>query len=400
MPDIIPRPGFRNTLRLPGARVVERLATGGILVAASWPGLDMLWRGRTTPRLSGLSGGLVGTPKVSVVVAARNEADGIRAGVTSLLEQDYQALEVVVVDDRSTDGTAAVLASFGSERLRVVTIDELPPGWLGKPHALFVGAQETSGDWLLFTDADVVFAPGCVRLAVGYAVSQGLDHLTLSPTLRARGFWLNAFVAFFAYLLLISLRLYRVNDPASGVGVGLGAFNLVRRTAYEAVGTYAAVARRPDDDVRFGQRVRQIGLRQQILDGSDLLGVEWYPSLWVALAGLEKNFFAGYDYSVAAALLSQTVLLAVFVWPWLALYRGWARWLSIGTIAVNVVTMLSARARLGGRPGLSELAYALATPITAILVCYAALRSMLLTLRHKGIRWRDTFYPLSDLRSE
>jgi cellulose synthase/poly-beta-1,6-N-acetylglucosamine synthase-like glycosyltransferase len=375
------------------------ILTGGILLAASWPGLDMLWRGRATPPLSAVRESSQETPPVSIVVAARNEAEGVRGGVTSLLDQDYPDLEVVVVNDRSTDATGSVLASLASERLRVVTIEELPPGWLGKPHALFVGAQQARGDWLLFTDADVVFEPGCVRLAVGHAVSQRLDHLTLGPTLRARGFWLNAFVAFFAYLLLISLRLYRVNDPSSGVGVGLGAFNLVRRSAYEAIGTYAAVARRPDDDVRLGQRVRQLGLRQQLLDGSDLLSVEWYPSLGAAVAGLEKNFFAGYDYNVAGALLSQAVLLAVYVWPWLAIWRRSCRWLSLVTIAVNVTTMVSGRARLGGRPGLSELAYAMATPITAILVCYTAVRSMLLTLTQHGIRWRDTFYPLADLRS-
>jgi cellulose synthase/poly-beta-1,6-N-acetylglucosamine synthase-like glycosyltransferase len=378
------------------------VAPAAVLLAAAWPGLDMLWRGRDTPRLSSLAADQadqMSLPRVSVVVAARNEADGVRAGVTSLLAQDYPQLEVVVVNDRSTDATGAVLASLASERLRGVSIEELPPGWLGKPHALWVGAQHARGEWLLFTDADVVFAPACVRRAVRYAAAHGLDHLTLTPTLAARGFWLNAFVALFTYLLLISLRLYRVNDPRSGVGVGLGAFNLLRRSAYEAIGTYAAVARRPDDDVRLGQRVRRLGLRQRLLDGSDLMSVEWYPSLRAAVAGLEKNFFAGYDYSVGAALVSQSVLLALFVWPWLAVWRR-PRWLWLATIGVNVTTMVAARARLGGRPGPSEVAYALVTPVTAVVVCYAGLRSMLVTVKSGGIRWRDTFYPLSELRGD
>ena len=396
--------------------MIERLVPAGLFLAAVWPGLDMLWRGRPTPRLTsrvpaGAAGAGRGRPRVSVVVAARNEAAGVRAGVGSLLDQDYPELEVVVVDDRSTDGTGQVLAEFSAAaaaaaaqagRLRVVRVDELPPGWLGKPHALWTGARQASGEWLLFTDADVVFQPGCVRQAVAYAAAQGLDHLTLSPAISARGWWLSAFVAFFLYLLLVSLRLYRVNDPTSGVGVGLGAFNLLRRAAYDAIGTYAAVARRPDDDVRLGQRVRQLGLRQQLLDGSDLLEVEWYPSLAAALHGLEKNFFAGYDYNVGGALLSNTLLLATYVWPWLAVWRarGWSRGLWLATIAANVTTFLGARARLGVRPDLAQLSYALATPATALLVSYAALRSMLLTITQGGIRWRDTFYPLSELRAD
>jgi cellulose synthase/poly-beta-1,6-N-acetylglucosamine synthase-like glycosyltransferase len=387
-------------------RTIEELVTPVVLLLALLPGLDMVWHGRSTPRLSSLgpAGPPGALPRVSVVVAARNEGAAVGAAVASLLRQDYSDLEVVVVNDRSTDGTGHVLgelAAAHADRLRVVTIEQLPDGWLGKPHALWVGARQATGGWLLFTDADVIFEPSCLRRAVGYAERAGLDHLTLGPAIRTRGFWLGAFVAFFTYLLVISLRLYRVNDPTGRVGVGLGAFNLLRREAYAAVGTYAAVARRPDDDVRLGQRVRQLGLHQQLLDGSDLLRVEWYPSLRAAILGLEKNFFAGYDYHLGAALASNALLLAVYVWPWLAVWRaaGWARWLLVGTLGAEVGMFLKTRSGLGGRSGMAELGYALVMPVSALLVSYTAVRSVLLALVRGGIRWRDTFYPLSELRA-
>jgi glycosyltransferase involved in cell wall biosynthesis len=386
-------------------RVLERSFAAAVLLAALVPAVDMLRHGRPTPRLSSLPAAPPPEPppRLSVVVGARNEQAGVRAAVASLLRQDYPDLELVVVDDRSTDATGRVLGDLAKahpDRLHVVTIERLPPGWLGKPHALWVGARRATGRWLLFTDADVVFEPSCLRRAVGYAEQAGLDHLTLGPAIRTRGFWLGAFVAFFAYLLVISLRLYRVNDPSSRVGVGLGAFNLLRREAYVAIGTYAAVARRPDDDIRLGRRVRQLGLRQQLLDGSDLLAVEWYPSLGAAIVGLEKNFFAGYDYRLPAALAGNALLLAVYVWPWLAAWRaaGWMRALALGTIGADVGTFLHARSGLGARSAMAELGYALAMPVSALLVSYTALRSALLVLRRGGIRWRDTFYPLAELR--
>ena len=384
------------------SRLLARWFPPAVLVAVALPGLEMVWRGRTIPRLSLMATSSQGQ-RTSVVVAARNEAATIRRGLTSLIHQDHPDFEIIVVDDRSTDGTGLILAELQAEhprRLHVVTVAVLPAGWLGKPHALWLGAQHASGEWLLFTDADVVLEPSCLRRAVDYAVSAGLDHLTVSPAIHTRTFWLGAFVAFFAYLLVLSLRLYRVNDPTDRAGIGLGAFNLLRRDAYDAIGTYQAVALRPDDDVRLGQRVRHVGLRQQLLDGAGLLEVEWYPSLRAAIVGLEKNFFAGYNYSITAALASISLLLAAYVWPWLAVWcvAGARRLLLGGTIAVEMATFLKVRSQWGGRPRPVELGYTLVMPVSALLVSFAALRSAVLTLIRGGIRWRETFYPLSELR--
>jgi cellulose synthase/poly-beta-1,6-N-acetylglucosamine synthase-like glycosyltransferase len=258
-------------------------------------------------------------PRLSIIVPARNEEQGVRTAVQSLLRQDYPALELIVVDDRSTDRTGAILAALAGEhpaRLRVLTVTELPAGWLGKNHAVWLGARESSGAWLLFTDADVVFDPTCLRRAMAYAEAQRLDHLTMSPRLLAHGYWLNAFVNFFLYAFTVFGRPDLANDPKSQVGVGVGAFNLIRRSAYERIGTHLAISLRPDDDIKLGMRVKLAGLRQRLLNGADVLSVRWYATLGAAIRGLEKNSFAGVEYRVSRTLSAVALLAGLLAAPW------------------------------------------------------------------------------------
>jgi glycosyltransferase involved in cell wall biosynthesis len=377
-----------------------------ILVVNLIPVLDLARHFRAVPKLSDLTPPGAGKgdrlPRLSVIVPARNEEAGVRAAVESMLRADYPDIELIVVDDRSTDRTGAILAALARDypgRLRVLTVTELPPGWLGKNHALWVGARAASGDWLLFTDADVVFDPTCFRRAVVYAERERLDHLTLSPHILARGYWLNAFVAFFLFAFTTFQRPDLANDPKSRVGMGVGAFNLIRRAAYAAIGTHRALSLRPDDDMVLGKRVKRRGLRQRVLNGSDLLAVDWYPSLGAAIRGFEKNAFAGgANYSVPLALVTVTLLVATLVLPYAAVWRarGPTRWLLAGTIGVQAASFITTN-RLNAR---HALRYFPAFPITALLFCFALLRSMSLALRHGGIRWRETFYPLAELRRQ
>jgi cellulose synthase/poly-beta-1,6-N-acetylglucosamine synthase-like glycosyltransferase len=340
-------------------------------------------------------------PRLSIIVPARNEEQGVRTAVQSLLRQDYPALELIVVDDRSTDRTGAILAALAGEhpaRLRVLTVTELPAGWLGKNHAVWLGARESSGAWLLFTDADVVFDPTCLRRAMAYAEAQRLDHLTMSPRLLAHGYWLNAFVNFFLYAFTVFGRPDLANDPKSQVGVGVGAFNLIRRSAYERIGTHLAISLRPDDDIKLGMRVKLAGLRQRLLNGADVLSVRWYATLGAAIRGLEKNSFAGVEYRVSRTLSAVALLAGLLAAPWALIWvmRGWTRRLLAATITVQSLTYVGVN-WLNRRP---VLRYLPTFPFTALLFCDVALRSTWLTLRQGGIRWRDTPYPLAELRAQ
>ena len=342
-------------------------------------------------------------PRLSVVVPARDEASAIGGAVESLLSQDYPDLEIIVVDDRSSDATGAVVGALASRDSRVVAIrvDDLPAGWLGKNHALWRGAQTATGEWLLFTDADIVFAPGALSRAVGYAVDEGLDHLTLAPRLVARGTLLRAFVAFFAYAFVALWGAYLANDPKSTRGVGIGAFNLLRKSAYERIGTMRALSLRPDDDIRLGRRLRALGCRQRVRNGIDLLSVEWYPSLAAAIRGLEKSMYSSLEYRVRDAAGAVLYLVATMVWPFVGiLVLGGIDRVLLGIAVACLVAGLLETYRQSMRPlSPSALVLALLLPFSALCFAYAIVRSAYLA-ETRGVRWRGTTYPLSLLRGQ
>jgi cellulose synthase/poly-beta-1,6-N-acetylglucosamine synthase-like glycosyltransferase len=349
------------------------------------------------------AGDRVGLPRLSIVVAARDEAAAIGRAVESLLAQDYSGLEIIVVDDRSSDATGDVLRGLAARdpRLSTMRVDELPAGWLGKNHALWRGAEKATGEWILFTDGDVVFAPGTLRRAVGYAVQEELDHLTLAPRLIARGFWLRAFIAFFAYAFVALWGAYLANDPKTKRGVGIGAFNLVRASAYERIGTMRALSLRPDDDIRLGRRLRAFGFRQRVLNGNEVLSVEWYPSLGAAISGLEKSMYSSMDYRVVDATLALLFLGATMVWPFIGVIvlGGIDRLLLAVVIACLAVGLIETYRQAIGPLTPSALLVALALPFSAVCWGYAIARSVYVA-ETRGVRWRGTTYPLSLLRAQ
>jgi hypothetical protein len=343
-------------------------------------------------------------PRLSVIVPARDEGSTIGRAIGSLLAQDYPDLEVIVVDDRSSDATGQVLREIATKdrRLVVLRVDELPAGWLGKNHALWRGADGAIGEWLLFTDADVVFAPGALRQALAYATAEGLDHLTLAPRLVARGVALRAFVAFFGYAFIALWGAYLANDPRSKRGVGIGAFNLIRRNAYERIGTMRALSLRPDDDIRLGRRLRGFGFRQRVLNGNELLSVEWYPSLGAAIRGLEKSMYSSLEYRVVDAVGVLLYLGATMVWPFagVLLLGGLDRVLLAVVVACLMASLLETyRQSMSPRLTPSAFVIALLLPFSAVCFAWAIVRSVYLA-ETRGVRWRGTTYPLSLLRAQ
>jgi cellulose synthase/poly-beta-1,6-N-acetylglucosamine synthase-like glycosyltransferase len=168
-------------------------------------------------------------------------------------------LEVIAVNDRSTDRTGEILDELMTRypyRLRLTTVESLPGGWLGKTHALYIGATLTTGEWLLFTDADVIFSAECADRAVRYAIDNGLDHLTLPPEIVCRSVLLRSFVAAFTLVFEMTQRPWRVGDPQAKEHVGIGAFNLIRKDAYEKIGAHRAIRMRPDDDMKRWRLLR------------------------------------------------------------------------------------------------------------------------------------------------
>jgi cellulose synthase/poly-beta-1,6-N-acetylglucosamine synthase-like glycosyltransferase len=337
-------------------------------------------------------------PSVSVVVAARNEAEGITEALSSLLGLDYDALEVIVVNDRSTDQTADQVRRLAvrDKRLRLINVNELPSGWLGKNHALQVGSRAASGEWILFTDADVVFSPHALRRAITFVERERLDHLALLMKAWSRSFIVDAFIGYFALQFLLFVRPWEAKDPLKPHRfVGVGAFNLVRKSALQGVEGLTRIAMRPDDDVKLGKILKQAGFRQDCLTAVEDLSVEWYPSLRACIQGLEKNMFAGTDYRVSLVMVAVTAGLLVTALPvYLLLSLSGALWWAV-VLAVALEFLVSL---VAARRTAKSLACVLVYPITALLFSYISARTTIKNLRDGGIYWRETFYPLSELR--
>ena len=336
-------------------------------------------------------------PKVSIVVAARNEQRNIREALQSLLNLSYPDYELIVVNDRSEDNTQTILEQMSAShpRLKVLQISELPPGWLGKNHALWVGSQQATGELLLFTDADIIMEPTVLSRAVTFLVQNRIDHLAATPSLSMPTAFLGMFGAAFVIIFSLFIRPWKARDPRSRYHIGIGAFNLIRTQVYRNIGGHVPIRLRPDDDIKLGKLLKKEGYRQDVVYGSDYLEVEWYASTGELIRGLEKNAFSGADYSIALILTGASINLLCNVWPFLALVitGGATQGIYLVTVII-ILLMVTDSARFHKMPGW----YALGYPLVSALFVYIMLRTMILNITQGGIYWRGTFYPLKELK--
>jgi glycosyltransferase involved in cell wall biosynthesis len=377
------------------------LAALGSLV---WLGLGLQWlRGiRRIPVLEDvLEAELVDrSPPLSIVLAARDEERSVKESVASILAQDYPGmLEVIAVNDRSTDRTGELLEELATsypDRLRVLNVESLPEGWLGKTHALYTGATRATGEWLLFTDADVNFSENCADRAVRYATGKGLDHLTLPPEILCRSVLLRSFVAAFTLVFEMTQRPWRVGDVQAREHVGVGAFNLIRKDAYEKSGTHRAIRMRPDDDMKLAKLLKRGGFRQGVAYGVGLISVEWHQTLPDAVRGLSKSMFSGLDYRIGATLAGVLMLVLTNVLPVFGLLLRGASGTLCRLNLLSTFLIYAYRARYFGND--TPWWYAGLHPVGVCVFIYAMLRSASTTLAGGGIEWRGTRYPLKDLK--
>jgi glycosyltransferase involved in cell wall biosynthesis len=367
-----------------------RLALLGLLTQAR---LDRLGDGRADPPAGGW-------PRLTVVVPCRDEAANVEAAVRSLLAQDYPDLEVVAVDDRSTDGTDAILDRLraAEPRLAVIHVTDLPPGWLGKNHACHVGAERARGRFVLFADGDVVFAQGAIRRAVAYAEWHRLGHLVALPRLVAHGFGERAFVTGFAAIASYVFRVWELRRPRTGGFIGVGAFNLLRRDDYLRVGGHRRLALEVVDDAKLGLVLRRSGVRQGAVDSAGLVQVRWQAGLVRSVGGLVKNGFAGAEYRWSVALAAASILAFLSLAPlaaalWAPLPS--ARLLGLYGYAVSVAIHGTVARRFGGGSGVEGLLQ----PLAGLSLGAVHLASAAVTTCRRGIVWRGTRYPLDALRA-
>jgi glycosyltransferase involved in cell wall biosynthesis len=338
-------------------------------------------------------------PSVSLIVPARNEAATIEPALGSLLALEYPNNEVIVVDDRSTDSTGSIIDRLareqGSDHLRVIHITELPSGWLGKTHAMWRAARESRSEWLLFTDADCVFRPDTLRRAVAYAERERADHLVLFPTPIFKSWDEKMVMAFFQIMFVFAHRPWKVADPNTKDHIGMGAFNMVRRSVYEKIGTYERLRLAVIDDIKLGEIIKHSGFAQRNAVGRGLVSLHWATGAFGILHNLTKNFFAQMRFSLPLALAGVAATLILNWLPFAGAFfaHGWARLPFI----LALVSILLMYVNLH-REGYMRSYYFFLHPLAALLLVYAVLRSAFITLKSGGIEWRGTKYSLEELR--
>ncbi len=346
-------------------------------------------------------------PTISIIVPARDEQDNIRRCVTSLLEQDYDPYEVIVVDDGSTDDTPRILDDIArhhprGDKLYVLRLRDLPSGWAGKPHALHSGVQRAYGDWLLFTDADTWHAPDALRTAITRATHGKIDLYTLGTQQQLPGFW-NKVMMPVAYMgISMQYPIAKVNDPDSPLAIANGQYILIRRAVYDITGGYA----RPDlrntllDDRDLARVVKQNGFRLYMDDGRELVHVYMYTDLRDIWRGWRKNAYLGSRGGLPFVLLEllglPMVAIVPFLLPFLALLRNpvgacfsTPPLLTANPVGACFSTPRDERSNVASRPTSRELTIASILELTSVLSYRAWLD------RNLAVPWYYAFtYPL------
>jgi GT2 family glycosyltransferase len=378
-----------------GLALIVLLAT----VTTHW----LVWRGRA--KLGYLKEvaveplGAKTAPMVSIIVSALNEEHTIEPALRSLLALQYAAFEVIAINDRSTDNTGAVLDQLQQEnpQLKVVHITDLPQGWLGKCHALHQGSQVAQGDYFLFTDADVHFEPSTLQKAMQYCSKHSVDHLTLVFGIIANGSLLRLILVSLGIGLFARFQPWKAGDPYSPKFFGVGGFNLVKRQAYVACGGHERLKLAILDDITLGQHIKQGGFTQAVLNGDELVQLEWYPTTKALFKGLEKNTFAALQFQKRQLLGISLAVALVHVWPWVAVVvtTGWVQGIYAACLLVLVAGYAESLRSFGWR--LTSLLW---LPLLGLFELALLWNSSVKVLSQKGVVWRGTLYSLSVLRKK
>jgi chlorobactene glucosyltransferase len=372
-----------------------------LLPAAPWllPFLTLLRLGRRTPNLSDApraSGRLV-----SVIIPARNESRTIATVIASILQSTYEPFELLVVDDRSTDNTLEIVASFRSDaRLRVIRGEELPADWYGKPWACFQGYQQSRGELLLFTDADTRHEPELLERAVGALFTQHAALVTVSPLQRCVTFWERIVMPQIWFLLALRYAPRSVNQARRARDViANGQFILTTRQAYEAAGTHASVRQEVAEDLVLAQTYVGRGLKLHFAFAERLMETRMYHGLAALIEGWSKNIYLGGrrsfpDESVLRALVPLILVVALLFWLVPPAVLTWSALASAGHLRFTpaaVATVLSAIFWMVICQGMRIPAlYGLGYPLGALMALYIALRS---TWRGgRMVEWRGRVY--------
>jgi glycosyltransferase involved in cell wall biosynthesis len=375
--------------------------------ASAW-GIALAWCAKTTDALRGLPSivnltGIEwdvtpeGSPSLTVIVPARDEAASIAATLDTLVQQEYANLRVVAVDDRSSDETGAIMDDYARRypgRVSVTHIEELPTGWLGKTHAMAQGLAASESDYLLFTDADVLFSPSILRRSLAYAEREQADHLVTVPTMQVKSWGEGVVLGFLQIFGVWAVRPWRASDPeAERDVVGVGAFNLLRRDALEKIGGLMPQRLAVLEDITLARRMKAAGMRQRVAFAPGLVLVHWAAGVSGLMRVMSKNVFSAFNFQPVLAVAFCVWLVVFFLGPLVGLF-----WWGTLVPGLLVVACVSVTYRMYGEVSWIPAKFGWAYPLGVVAFLYAVMRSVVVVWRDGGVKWRGTLYPLRELR--
>lgn len=336
-------------------------------------------------------------PSLSVLVPACNEAANIESTAVSLLNQNFPNLQLIFINDRSTDATGEIIDRLAkqNERITAIHIDTLPAGWLGKVHALHVATQQATGDWLLYTDADVGFEPNALTEIIEFAQTNHVDHLAGLPRMKPAGLWIEMAIAAFYTSSMFFVSAKRVANSDDPLAVGVGALNLVRANALRQTEGFEWLKMETIDDMGLGLMVKRSGGRAIVARAGDQISLQWYQSLTEMAGGLEKNSPGLTKYSFIRALgllaILPLILFGFFCTLYLSLAVGAVTW------AVSLLFPLLIMSTFSRQSSLSRTSFLL-LPVGLSLLWVIFLRALVLLWWRGGVQWRGTQYDIGQLR--
>ena len=374
------------------------------LVAAAW-----VWRASDVvkhlprmPHLTGMEWDRLPqhVASLTVVVPARNEEAHIAATLDALMLADYPALKVLVIDDRSTDKTGTIVDAYVVEyatrapgRLDVIHVTDLPEGWLGKTFALQVATENSDSEFLLYTDADVLFSPSVLRRAMVFMEAEQADHAVVLPTMKIHSWGEGVVLGFFQILGMWAARPWRLSNPKTHDAVGVGAFNLIRRSALDEIGGWTPQRLAILEDITIGRRMKLAGMRQRMAFAPGLVLVHWASGAFGLVRVMTKNLFSAFNFRPVLLLVAMLWMVVFFLAPLVEM--GW--WPTLGA-GVMVLCCVGALYRVMGEISGIDARYGWLYPLGALLFLWAMLRSMVAAFWKGGVEWRGTHYALRDLR--
>ncbi|MGE3800300.1 MAG: glycosyltransferase family 2 protein [Candidatus Kapaibacterium sp.] len=335
---------------------------------------------------------------VSVIFAARNEEVHIGQTLESLLQQQREGLEIIAVNDRSNDSTGTIINQFADQYpiIRAVHVETLPSGWLGKCNALQRGVEESTGEWLLFTDADVKFDSDVVRQAVNSAELHGADHLVLFPELLWQNPMEAGLLAFFTMMLGVGFQFWRVEGSSLRSYVGIGAFNMIRRSLYERFAGHHALRLEIADDMKLGYLAKKYGGISVPLYSEGKVRVRWREGAWDVVRGIIRSGFPGINFNWFRLIFATVGIVVVFILPFFLLSLN----PTVGTLVFSALAILfsTISIALSARSQRIPLWTLFLYPLAAGLFVCGILLSAIVTTVRGGVGWRGTFYSIEELK--